>query len=56
MVEFFFQISKTQNLFIDLNIELYTSVIVLYDVNIMFSFCAEFWKENYFLFFFITRL
>ena len=48
----FFRISKTQNLSIDLNIELYTSVIALYDVDTVSKVRVEIWKENIFSFFY----
>ena len=48
----FFWISKTQNLSIDLNIELYVSVISLYDVDTVSPVRVEIWKENMFSFFY----
>ena len=49
---FFFRISKTQNLSIDLNIELYVSVIALYDEDTVSTVRVEIWKENIFSFFY----
>ena len=46
MSGFFFRISKTQNLSIDLNIELYVSVIALYDEDTVSTVRVEIWKEN----------
>ena len=48
----FFRISKTQNLSIDLNIELYVSVIALYDEDTVSTVRVEIWKENIFSFFY----
>ena len=48
---FFFRISKTQNLSIDLNIELYVSVIALYDEDTVSTVRVEIWKENIFFIF-----
>ena len=42
---------KTQNLSIDLNIELYVSVIALYDEDTVSTVRVEIWKENIFFIF-----
>ena len=52
MSGYFFRISKTQNLSIDLNIELYVSVIALYDEDTVSTIRVEIWKENIFSFFY----
>ena len=44
-------LSKTQNLSIDLNIELYVSVIALYDEDTVSTVRVEIWKENIFFIF-----
>ena len=51
MSGYFFRISKTQNLSIDLNIELYVSVIALYDEDTVSPVRVEIWKENIFFIF-----
>ena len=47
----FFSNFKTQNLSIDLNIELYVSVIALYDEDTVSPVRVEIWKENIFFIF-----
>ena len=48
---YFFRISKTQNLSIDRNIELYVSVLALYDEDTVSTVRVEIWKENIFFIF-----
>ena len=52
-----FRISKTQNLSIDLNVELYVYVIALYDEDTVSTGRVEIWKENiFFIFYHFVKL